>query len=124
MNVLVDSDILIEVIRARNVSVVEQWEVLVDSENTIAYSPISLAELWRGARPSEHAGLNAMFDAIICIPADAVIGRMAGDLLHLYSKSHSLDVADAFIAATAIKHDAALWTRNRKHYPMKALTFY
>ena len=99
MNVLVDSDILIEVIRARNAPMLEQWQLLVESESTIAYSPISLAELRRGARPDEHARLDSMFDALVCIPADAAIGRLAGDLLHLYSKSHSLDVADAIIAA-------------------------
>jgi predicted nucleic acid-binding protein len=28
------------------------------------------------------------------------------------------------IAAAAVLNRASLWTRNRKHYPMKALTFY
>ncbi len=28
------------------------------------------------------------------------------------------------IAAAAVLHRADLWTRNRKHYPMKELSFY
>jgi predicted nucleic acid-binding protein len=49
---------------------------------------------------------------------------VAGALLRQYKKSHGLEIADALIAAAAIQNQAALWTRNRKHYPMKNLTFY
>ncbi len=32
--------------------------------------------------------------------------------------------ATQLIAATAVAHSAMLWTRNRKHYPMKELLFF
>jgi predicted nucleic acid-binding protein len=124
VNVLVDSDVLIEVARARDPHVVDSWLALGRSEYMVFCSPISIAELWHGARPNERKQIEAIFDTLVCIPADAAMGRLAGDLLNVYSKSHSLDIADALIAATAITHDASLWTRNRKHYPMKPLKFY
>jgi predicted nucleic acid-binding protein len=33
-------------------------------------------------------------------------------------------VADALIAAGAVGNGAQLWTRNRKHYPMKEVAFF
>jgi predicted nucleic acid-binding protein len=56
-------------------------------------------------------------------PADAAVGRRAGDYLRLYRKSHRLERGDALIAATAVANDAMLWTRNPKHYPMRELSF-
>jgi predicted nucleic acid-binding protein len=35
-----------------------------------------------------------------------------------------VELGDALIAATAVQSKAALWTRDRKHYPMKELSFY
>ena len=58
------------------------------------------------------------------LPVDGETGRRAGDYLRQYRKSHSVELGDALIAATAVQNDAALWTRNRKHYPMNELSFY
>ena len=124
MSVLVDSDILIEVTRGQNEDVLSRWARLGQSEDDILYSPVTAAELWAGARPSEHQALSNLFRALLCAPLDAEAGRMAGDYLRQFRKSHSLEIADALIAATAVSHRAALWTRNRKHYPMRELTFY
>lgn len=124
MTVLADSDIMIEVLRRRDDSVLARWAELAASETELACSPISQAELWQDARPREHSAIFEFFDALNCIPIDAEIGRTAGDLLHRYAKSHSLEPGDAFIAATAIRLGAVLWTRNRKHYPMPELRFY
>jgi hypothetical protein len=35
-----------------------------------------------------------------------------------------VELGDALIAAGAVLNNAALWTRNRKHYPMKELAFF
>lgn len=124
MTVLVDSDILIEVSRGRDVSIVSRWTRLSASDTVILFSPITEAELWAGARPAEHDRLEALFAALLCAAADARVGRRAGDYLRRYHKSHGVELGDAIIAATAVATGAALWTRNRKHYPMKDLAFF
>jgi hypothetical protein len=59
--------------------------------------------------------------AVQAIPIDAEIGQRAGVYLTQYAKSRGFELGDALIAATACLHDLQLWTRNRRHYPMKDL---
>jgi predicted nucleic acid-binding protein len=90
----------------------------------ILFSAVSAAELWAGSRPSENATLEALFAALVCVPADGAVGRRAGEYLRLYRTSHAVELGDALIAASAVAKGARLWTRNRKHYPMPELAFY
>jgi predicted nucleic acid-binding protein len=124
MSVLVDSDILIEVSRGRNTDLVSRWIELGHRDDAILYSPVSAAELWAGARPSEHEAIDNLFRALMCVPIDAAMGQQAGDYLKRYRKSHAVELGDALIAAAAVFNNAALWTRNRKHYPMRDLVFF
>jgi predicted nucleic acid-binding protein len=124
VSVLVDSDILIEVTRGKDKEVLARWVDLSDSDADIAYSPVSLAELWAGALPNEHAALTSLFMALTCVPIDQEIGRRAGDYLKRYKRSHGVDLGDALIAASTVVNGAMLWTRNRKHYPMKEFQFF
>jgi predicted nucleic acid-binding protein len=124
VTVLVDSDVLIEVSRARDDSILSKWLELSQSDALILFSPVNEAELWAGARPSECDRLEALFGALACAPVDAPVGRRAGDYLRRFRKSHGMELGDALIAATAVANGAMLWTRNRKHYPMKELTFF
>ena len=124
MTVLVDSDILIEVSRGRNADIVSKWMDLSNTDAAVLYSPVSVAELWAGARPSEHDALNNLFRALTCAPIDGESGRQAGVYLRQYRRSHGVEVADALIAAGAVANGAELWTRNRKHYPMKEVSFF
>ena len=124
MTVLVDSDILIEVSRGRNQEVITRWLELSNADAVVLYSPVSVAELWAGARPSEHDALNNLFRALSCAGIDGDVGRQAGTYLQRYRRSHSVEIADALIAASAVANHAELWTRNRKHYPMKELAFF
>ena len=124
MSVLLDSDIVIEILRARNQAVLLQWEVLSKTAEVILFSPITAAEVWGGARADEREATSRFFNVLTCIPPDYTLGQLAGGLLRQFAKSHGLKIADALIAATALHNNAALWTRNRKHYPMPELTFY
>jgi predicted nucleic acid-binding protein len=124
MTVLVDSDILIEVSRGKNAAVIAKWVALSNSDAAVLYSPISVAELWAGARPKEHDFLNNLFRALTCVPINEQTGHLAGAYLRLYSRSHSVEVADAFIAASAASSGAKLWTQNHKHFPMKEISFF
>ncbi len=124
MTVLVDSDILIEVSRGHDRHILSRWKELGDSSNPILYSPVTAAELWAGARPHEHETLTNLFRTLVCAPIDSETGRQAGDYLRHYGKSHGVELGDALIASAALLNRAELWTRNRKHYPMKELSFY
>ncbi len=124
MSVLIDSDVLSEVSRGRDAAILTTWARLRDSDTAILCSPVTIAELWHCARAEDHAPLSRLFDAFVCIPADREIGRRAGDFLRQFAKSHGLDLGDAMIAATASIYNAQLWTRNRRHYPMKDLSFF
>jgi predicted nucleic acid-binding protein len=117
MTVLVDSDIPIEVSHGRDADIVSRWIDLSSSDAAVLYSPVSVAELWAGARPHEHGALT-------CVPIDQEAGRQAGVYLRRYRRSHGIEVADALIAASAMVSRAELWTRNRKHYPMKEVSFF
>ena len=122
--VLVDSDILIEISRARNADILARWDALSEGTEAVFCSPVTVAELWQGVRPHERKLMAALFAAVACIPIDLNIGQLAGDYLSRYARSHHVELGDALIAATASLHQLRLWTRNRKHYPMPEILFY
>jgi predicted nucleic acid-binding protein len=124
VSVLIDSDIVIEVLRGRDQAILAQWSALADSRFPILVSPITFAEVGAGALADEMAMIARFFAALTCVDLDEKIGKLAGEYLRRYSKSHNLKIADALIAASAVLHQASLWTRNRKHYPMPDLSFY
>src|SRR5258706_6362356 len=98
MTILVDSDILIDVSRGRNREVISKWIELSNSDAAVLYSPVSVAELWAGARPSEYDVLSNLFRALTCIPIDGDAGRQAGAYLRQYRRSHGVGVEDALFA--------------------------
>lgn len=122
--ILIDSDVLIEVARGRDDRLLARWDELSDSDTVIACSPVTVAEIWHGARPHEATILEALFSSMTCVPIDAEIGRHAGEYLRQYAKSRQVELGDALIAAAAAVHKLALWTRNHKHYPMKDCVFF
>jgi predicted nucleic acid-binding protein len=117
--VLVDSDVLIELLRGRNAAIIDRWIELRESNALVAYSPVSSAEIWRGARGAEAEAITALFAALACVPIDADVGRRAGEYLARFHASHRTELGDALIAATASVHALRLWTRNKKHFPMR-----
>ncbi len=122
--ILVDSDVLIDVARGRDARLLARWTELSESDTVIACSPVTVAEMWHGARPDERQALEALFHALTCMPIGSEIGRRAGDYLRQFAKSHHVEPGDALIAATASIHNLAVWTRNRKHSPMKDCSFF
>lgn len=124
MMVVIDSDVLIEVSRHRDGRLISAWLALTDSEIEVMYSPVSAAELWAGALPREHDVLTRIFRSLRCVPCNEETGKLAGDFLRHFHRSHGVELPDALIAAAAVQNGAMLWTRNRKHYPMREVEFY
>jgi predicted nucleic acid-binding protein len=124
VSVFVDSDILIHVSRGREATVLGKWSALARSGEAVFCSPITVAEVWSGTHPGERSLVADLFRQLVCVPIDEETGRVAAEYLRKYRKSHGVELPDALIAAAASLTGAALWTHNRKHFPMKDLPFY
>jgi predicted nucleic acid-binding protein len=122
--VLLDSDVIVEVLRERSPEIARKWTTVVNTDEPLFYSPVSLAEVRHGMRDRERELIERMFSGMTCIPMEQEIGRRSGDYLRSFHASHSLALGDALIAATASVHQLQLWTQNRKHFPMKDLQFF
>lgn len=116
---VIDSDILIDA--ARNDATATRFLAAASSENSLAISSITRLELLAGCRNrSEWDATERALDAFTSLPLTESISATALDLFRRYRLSHGLGVADALIAATAISHQAALASKNRRHF--RALT--
>jgi predicted nucleic acid-binding protein len=114
--ILLDSDIIIWFLRGKEDIVSEVHNLII--KNKLFVSPISIAEIYAGARTKEEKHINAFFSLIETISIDNTTGKLAGKYLSKYSKSHNIEIADSLIAATANNYELTLWTMNKKHYPM------
>ncbi|MFQ5551225.1 MAG: PIN domain-containing protein [Gemmatimonadales bacterium] len=121
--VLYDSDVVIDILRGRS-EIMEQAIMLEASGVPTFCTAITWAEIYAGIRPGEEPLTQAFFDARGEIALDGQVGRRAGAYLARYAKSHSVELADALVAAAATTSGMWLWTLNRKHYPMPDLKFY
>ncbi|GBD32166.1 MAG: hypothetical protein KatS3mg081_2101 [Gemmatimonadales bacterium] len=123
IGVLLDSDVIIEVLRGRR-SVVAALRALEASGVSTYCTAIGWAEIYTGVRPGEESVTAAFFEARGEVPLDSRVGRRAGEYLASYRKSHGVEIADALVAAAAVTSGLYLWTLNRRHYPMPGVRFY
>jgi len=121
--VLLDSDVIIEILRGR-AGALQAAIALEESGVPTFCTAISWAEVYAGVRPGEEAPTGAFFEARGEVVLDGPIGRRAGGYLARYAKSHGVELADALVAAAAATAGLRLWTLNRKHYPMDDLRFF
>src|SRR5674476_641434 len=112
--VLIDSDVLIWFARG-NARAVAKLRGLADGY----ISAVSYMELAQGCRnKAELKVLQKAFksSAHDVLPITQGISDLACALVEKYALSHSVHVADALIAATAINHGLPLLTANAKHF--------
>ena len=114
MNLLIDSDVLIWVARG-NTSAIKKLQA---SPNW-RISAVSYMELAQGCR--DKAELKAIQKAFLYEAGDVLaitqpISDLACTLVEKYALSHSVHLADALIAATAMTHAMPLLTGNSKHF--------
>lgn len=120
MNTLVDTDVLIQVLRGMS-DASTKLQRRFEQGARVAYSPVSRAEVYAGMRPAERADTDMLFSLMECVPVTDAIGSLGGHFLSQFSRSHGVSLPGALIAATAVELDAELWTLNRKHFPMPEL---
>ena len=121
--ILLDSDVIIAWLRG-HAPFAHAIPDLLDRGDRLAWTPISVAEVFAGARRGEEKALGTLLLVLDGVPLSVEIGRKAGGYLHAYGKSHGVKLADALVAAAAQHHGMALWTLNRKHYPMRDVGFF
>ncbi len=123
MSILIDTDVLIEYLRD-NETIVKRFAEVYKKEKKLCFSPITRAEIVAGLRRGEEGITTKLFSLMECLKIDDEIGHKAGEYMKAYRASHSTEIADALIAASAHLHDMPLWTLNKKHYPMKDVSFF
>ncbi len=112
---LVDSDVLIDYLKGFNLAC-DLMEMHIDS---IGLSVITIAEIRAGIKgKEEEQAFEQFLSAIPLYDVTRTIAEMGGDWVRQFGRSHSVEVPDALIAATAAAHNLELKTLNTKHYPM------
>lgn len=112
-----DTSVLIDVLRGEATAA----EVLRNARlaGPLHASEVTRLEVLAGMRPQEEAATRALLAAFIWHPLDDQVAEVAAEFGRRWLPSHrGIDSADLAIAATAALLDAALLTRNVKHFPM------
>ena len=113
--VLIDSDVLIWFMRGHPKAV-----AALETAGDWYISAVSYMELIQGCRnkaelKAVQKALKSVDDGVL--PVTQAISDLACTLVEKYSLSHSVHLADALIAATALHHGLPLLTANIKHFP-------
>lgn len=119
--VLLDSDVLIDFLRRRQLAADLMAEASERADLFI--SVITVAEILAGMRPSEENATNELLSGFTILPVTEDIARLAGALRHRVSSKKAL-LADCLIAATALREECTLLTFNHKDYPFSELPLY
>ncbi len=114
-SVLVDSDVLIDVLRQISAGI----EALASAkaQAPLAVSVVSRMETVAGSNNREALqrteSLLRRFNVIL---VSEEISRVADSLILRYYLSHGLLIPDAFIASTALVHELPLLSKNQRDY--------
>ena len=115
---LVDTDVIIWYMRGN-----EKAADVLDNMSSIIVSAVTYMELIQGMRnKAELSSLETTLTTwkATIFPITEEISDSAVSLVKQYFHSHSLMLADALIAATALHYQLPLLTGNDKHYRMIA----
>ncbi len=116
--IVIDSDIIIWLLRGRQDIAENFKKAVIERSGDIYVTPIQIAEIYAGILPKEETKVEKFFGAIRTVPLEEKAGKLAGEFMNKYGKSHNVTMADAMTAAVARLSNCALWTANKKHYPM------
>ena len=114
--ILVDTSILIDYYRKTDKEK-SAWIALVRQGYSFAISAVTKYEIYSGATQNQLTFWDTVLEAITIIALDEVSVDTAVIINSaLKKKRKQIDLADLFIAATAVAHGVSLATLNRKHF--------
>ena len=111
---LIDTDVLIWAFRGN-----ERASDFLDDQQGFAISIVTYMELMQGARNFAEMRLirkTLRFWEAEIVQIDETISARAAFLIEEYALSHSMEMADALIASSALSTGEVLMTANDKHY--------
>ena len=111
--ILLDTNILIEILKDNQ----DTLNKITSLQAPFSISSITAMELIYGAKnKNEVQKLERFIQLFNTIHINENISNQALQLVTQYAKSHTLDIPDSLIAATALKHNASLFTYNVKDF--------
>ena len=116
--IIFDTDVLIWILRGKE-EIIQKAEKLINETNGYVYiTPVQIAEIYAGARKKELKQIEKLLNGFRKIKIDEEVGKLSGEFMNKYRKSHNVELADSLIAACCKVYGFKLWTLNKKHYPM------
>jgi len=114
--VLLDTSILIDYYRKTDKEK-SVWISLVKKQYAFAVSSITKFEIYCGATLNQLAFWDGIFQQVLIVPLDeSCIDTSVKIDQYLKKKRKQIEIADLFIAATAVTYDYKLATLNKKHF--------
>lgn len=114
MAICIDTNIFIDFLRGHQPAR-SFLSKMLHQNNPVYFSAITEAELLSGQSCKEtktREAIISLLNSFTKIEVDNPIAQLSGNI----RRTHHTDLADAMIAATALKMDATLYTRNQKDY--------
>ncbi|PSR02799.1 MAG: PIN domain-containing protein [Bacteroidetes bacterium SW_11_45_7] len=114
--ILVDTSVLIDYYR-KTYKENSVWIGLVRQEYAFAISAVTKYEVYSGATQHQLDFWNRVLEEILVLPFDETCVDKAIEMnASLKQKRKQIDIADLFIAATAVNHNLTIATLNRKDF--------
>ena len=116
--IILDSDVLIWILRGKEEIKGKLEQIINETNGKVFITPIQIAEIYSGLRKNEILDTELFLDSFNEITINNKIGKIAGNFMNKYMKSHNLLLPDAIMAACSKFSGYRLWTLNTKYYPM------
>ena len=114
--ILVDTSILIDYYRKTDKEN-SVWITLVRQGYSFAISAVTKYEIYSGATSSQLSFWNNILEVVVILPFNEITVDTAVMINStLKKKRKQLDIADLFIAATAVANNLPFATLNKKHF--------
>jgi predicted nucleic acid-binding protein len=115
--ILLDSTFLIDHLRGLPIAVA-RFRQLVEDGTDLILSDVAAAEIWSGGR-ADHPAIERLLTSLEFVQPGPETARLAGTWrAEARGRGATLSIADALIAASAFNLEAAVLTRNTRHFSL------